>query len=224
MTRVVHSLVGPVLAVLLLSAWGGDGGDDADEARSERIVLRKGDLSSGWRAQQDDEDDEPTAQFDPDDFSGCEFVGPGDYSDLEPTGSAASPSFESGDEFQFASGTAQVFGTAADAQEVFDAFAGGCLTELLAGSFEQAEPTADSEVGPVDVEPLEAPDVGDEAEAGRVTTEIRFSEGGSLDLTFDILMVRDRRAMTFLLTGGLGNRFPDAERDRIAERVARRMD
>lgn len=218
-----RSLVGPLVALLLLGTSGDGGIDDADEARAERIVLRKGDLPVGWRAQQDDED-EPTAQFDPDDLSDCEFVGPGDYSDLEPTGSAASPSFESGDEFQFASGTAQVFATTTAAREVFDAFAGGCLTELLGASLEQAEPTGDSEVGPVDGEPLAAPDVGDEAEAGRVTTEIRFSEGGSLDLIFDILMIRDRRAMTFLLTGGLGDRFPDAERDRIAEHIARRMD
>jgi hypothetical protein len=116
-----------------------------------------------------------------------------------------------------------VFGTTAGARDVFDAFAGGCLTELLAGSFEQAESSDESEVGDVDVEPLPAPDLGDEAEAGRVTTSIRFTEGGSLDLTFDSVMIRDGRAVAFLLTGALGSRFPDAERERIAERVARRM-
>ncbi|MGH8985453.1 MAG: hypothetical protein ACRDY6_16470 [Acidimicrobiia bacterium] len=221
MTRVVGSLVGPVVVVLMLGASGG-GDDGAAETRAERIVLRKRDLPTGWRAQQDDEDD-PSAQFDPDDLSECEFVGPGDYSDLEPKGSAESPSFESGDEFQFASGTAHVFGTTADARDVFDAFAGGCLTELLAGSFEQAEPTDESEVGDVDVEPLPAPDLGDEAEAGRVTTAIRFSEGGSLDLTFDSVMIRGGRAVAFLLTGALGSQLPGAERDRVAERVARRM-
>jgi len=220
--RTVHRLA-PLAALLVLSAWGGDGGDDAEQVRAERIVLRKRDLPTGWRAQQGGDDD-PTAQFDPDDLSDCEFVAPGDYSDLEPTGSAESPSFESDDEFQFASGTAHVFGTAADARDVFEAFAGGCLTALLAGSFEQAEPTGESEVGPVEVEPLEAPHLGAEADARRVTTEIRFSEGGSLELTFDSLMIRDGRAVAFLLTGALGDRFPDVERDRIAERIARRME
>jgi len=95
--------------------------------------------------------------------------------------------------------------------------------ELLAGSFEQAEPTGESEVGRVDIEPLDAPDLGDDADAGRVVTEIRFSEGGSLDLTFDSVMIREGRAVAFLLTGALGGQSPDAERDRMAERIARRM-
>jgi hypothetical protein len=217
-----RSVVAPLVALLVLGAGGVGVGDDAAQARAERIVLRKGDLPTGWRAQQDEEDD-PTATFDLGALSECERAGPGDFSELEPEGSAESPSFESADEFRFASGSAHIFGTAAGARDVFDALAGGCLTDLLAASFEQAEPTDESELGTVDTESRPAPDLGDEAEAGRVTTAIRFSEGGSLDLTFDSLMIRDGRALVFVLTGNLGGRFPPGERDRIAERVARRM-
>jgi hypothetical protein len=223
------SLVTLKLAAILLSSafalpgWGGDG-SSSDEARAERIVLRRSDLPPGWRAQADGDD--PDAQFTPADLPECEADEFFDFYELldEGDASAESPSFESRNETRYASGSAAVAPTARVARELFDALDDGCMTAMLAATLTESEVTDEARIGVVDTEPLPVPPLGDEAEGGRVVAEIEGSGLGSLELTQDVVMVRRGRAVAFVMTGGLDGPVPADMRDEILERVAGRME
>jgi hypothetical protein len=209
-------------SALALPGWGGDDRGDKDaDARAERIVLRKRDLPAGWRAQADDED--PEAQIDLEELSDCDAVNADLDGFGDPSGSATSPSYESPSQRKFASGSVNVFAEQEVAEEGFDLLSDGCLTQILADTLSQGEPTDDSAIGDVDTQPLDVPELGDASVGGRVVAEIRFSEGGSLDWIFDIVMIREDDVVATLVTSGVGEAFPDGRRDRILERVAGRM-
>jgi hypothetical protein len=217
----------PILVVLVLLASSCGGGDsaseteatsdsgvetqinDADQTLAEASILRLSDFPTGWREVADDTPDE-----------GADECFKPDLEGVVVTGRAESQSFEHG-EVTTATSMAAVYESPEDADTVLAKIADGSLAECVA---EYLRDSSDSDVKVKNVEAakLAFPALGDATDARQVVAELE-SEGLSPSAFFDMIAVKEGRALSLMMFLDVLSAFDPMEEERLAKDVVGRM-
>ncbi len=195
-----------------------DGGstDPARAAQAEAAVLRMEDLPEGWGVQDPEEglDLEATWQ----DLMSCLGVEVAD----QPLGIATSPTFLRGLATQVRStveylpaAQAQAIATALDSPEFQQ-----CATDAFAADAARSVPEG-GVPGPVEVSPLEFPDLGEQTFAWRVNVTIDL-EGLQVPIFQDLVVVFADEALTRTMFLNPGSEFPPELQRTLVETVVDR--
>jgi hypothetical protein len=226
-TAVAVSLVAAVALVacgsddgsVSIRSGGGDTPSLADDvAAAQRVVLSAADLP-GYRAEPPPEPDATSAQAAAA-FQHCLGAGNVALGDAERT--AQSPGFRKGT----ATSVSSLATIAADEPIARSAMADlsrpdlePCVTGLLRVVLERdlrlPVNTASSQL-------LAAPKAGDQSVTWRTTVQVTFA-GQPLAAHSDLTFVRDGRTLASLFDFQIGDPFPTAERDRLVNAMAARM-
>jgi hypothetical protein len=215
-----------LLAVLLVAACGGGGDDvdpeadqDAADAAIEAFIEEIED--DGFEAREDDSEDEDL-EFESDECEQFQDAFGDDAVDTTTDDDTESGPFVSGD-FDTEGGETQVEASAAfaeDAGQVEDVFAlyadndlPDCIAEAFEISFAQQEGLT---VNDIDVDVLDAPDVGEQAFAFHADIEL---DAGGLVVPFSttFAIARDGRAGANVSVTDIGEDAPGADVDDLLE-------
>ncbi len=183
----------------------------ADQARAKAMLLRRTDLGPGFKASKSSQDNE--------DDSYCRAL---DESDLVITGDADSPGFTMAETSQprvlSAGSTASVYKTAAQAAKSWRRLtsAGGMKCMELEGRREADQLGA--AVTSVSLRKIAFPRLAPDTFAFRLTLSITKTAS----IVSDVVVLRDGRAVSAVMFGGLPSPFPRAEEVRLAKIVASR--
>lgn len=190
--------------------------DPEKAAQAEAAVLRLEDFPDGWTEHAPEEglDLEITWR----DLTTCLGVEPPDQA----IGIATSPTFLRGIGTQARSTVEYV--TEAEAQEVAAALAGPafdeCATEAFAADVTRSAPEG-GVPGPVEVSPLDPPELGEEAFAWRVNVTIDL-DGLQVPVFQDLVVVFDGEAVSRFMFLNPGSEFPPELQRTLVETVVDR--
>ena len=213
-----------LLAVsLTLGAACGGGGSDVppvaeDKAKAERMVLTLADVPGMTQDPPDEEEPDDT-------FSDkCLAHNPTLTTHPKPRG-ADGPEFSKDDGEVQISSAVFFTETEAEARRAFTdlkkALGEQCLKDGIKGVIEESG-EGDIAVRSVNASPLPSVEGVDESGGSRVTLDVT-AEGERLDLHFDVQYLRHGRAMGGLFTSGVRSPFPEGERTRLSNVLARRL-
>jgi hypothetical protein len=176
-----------------------------DQAAAEAMVLTLDDVPAGYQADPPDEDDDDDAALDAQ-MAQCLDVDPAVIDPDNPK--AESPDFSTPDGDQISS-EVSIAPSVEAAEKAIDLLRSdampGCYAAALQALAAQAtadDPSNDAELGEPTVAPISFPDLGDDAEAFRVTVPIE-TQGRSVELYVDAVEVRVGRV-------GIGTTFTSA--------------
>jgi hypothetical protein len=199
---------------------GGGGGDpetvirDQDQARAEMIVFHLDDFPTGWAVEPDDNGS------DGDSGDECFDL---DLSDLTINGDADSDDFAA--ETTFASSTASIFETEAEARSAFERLVekdlSSCLVELTKQGLEESgEDVAVKSASPDD---LALPSFGDRSNAYRVRLQLE-SEGFEVPAVLDVVLMQRERAFAAVVYVAVLDPFPAELEEELTRKLVERME
>ena len=229
-----RAMLGAVVAVLALvvAACGNDQGGSGNagdtttttggatttqpaptEAEARAALLTTADLPSGWQADDDEGEDDDD---DTDDNPCPEF----DKVDAEKPAAEAEASFAPGPTGPFVEHTVELYADDDAAERVM---------QLVAEAVEACKTftASDEDLGKLNgtFEESAAPDLGDDALAAKLT-----AKGGGIDITGEVLAVRDGRAISVVFHLGVqapgvgGGRVQSALTQDLARKAAAKLD
>lgn len=172
-----HLVIAAVAAALLTGCGGGDsGGGGLTESQLEDVLLGLDDMPDGFSEQQSDDSDDSDEGF-----CGADTKG-------DPTASASSDFIkQEGLSVEFISVGIGQYGTEAEADHLMEEFAGvleDCDETELDGNTYQ-------------LEPISAPDLGDETLGMKVT-----GESDDIEITIELLVIRVQDCTILVQSGG----------------------
>lgn len=214
-------VVGLVLLLSMGAAACGGGGEEEvppvaeDKARAERMVLTAADVPGYTQDPADDEDDD-------DALDKCVANNPTLIAEPKPRG-AEGPDF-SKEEEELQVGSGVFFAeTEAEARKAFRDLEAGMGSQCFKDGLKEAI----EEDGDVVVENIKTSSLSelrgvDESEGVRVDIDAT-ADGESVGAYVDLVFVRHGRALGGIFASGTGSPFPEGERDRLANLLARRV-
>ncbi len=209
---------------LALGACGGGGGGDVpgtqeDKARAERIVLTDADLPGLARQDDDDADDES------DPFRKC-LNDNQVLVDLGEGPRSAEATFGDAAETVVRSSAVNLAENDDDAKAAFDEVERptfvGCFEDAITTGFEEGIGES-ANLENLKVDELSVDKFGDETVAYRATVDVVAAQE-KLSLAFDYVFFRVDRAIAVLFSFDVGQKFDEAERNRLSEVLTDRME
>ena len=206
-----------------------DGGTSAspDQQLADDIVLTLDDLPQGFAVSEDDGEHDDAISSSDEEFEACassELIAELDQIDgSDSGGQAESPRFESDETLQTVASIAFVLPDAALAISFYDMLAGSCFGDAIVSQL-RAEADADVAITDVIVEPAADLPVPADAASG-FTIVLGFVSAGGAPVAgiFDYIVLRQGRAVAFVVTGGVIDPFPRVALAGLLETMAGRM-
>ena len=185
--------------------------DPTDQARAKAMMVTLADVGPGW-IQVADRDGDLGGAFCGDDPNGVTVTG--DSPNTHDTVGLEEP-------FLFAASSIRVYATEEDARRSYDSLAPaitGCLARILVG--DDPDVTIDEPV----VAMIGLTGHGDEQLARGMTMHAEWDDGTSGEITLDLVVFRQDRAIAVVTCGGILAKFPRVEEERILANVEARGD
>jgi hypothetical protein len=194
---------------------------ELDKQRAGRIVLTAADLPGYTEDTSPDEDDDEVDRA----FAACVQNDPVlTAEEPENPRTVDGKDFDKGDELSVGS-SATIAETQEQAQAAIAQLRNQTVLDCLQSAFRR-ELAASLDPGVtlrnVAVSALPVATAGDEAVGVRVAATLSAA-GETVQVTSDVTAIRRERAVAFLVTNGVGNRFSNAEREALALKMADRM-